>query len=146
MRHPTKHPDKHHRCPCFFSHRRRRGWNVSANLKHWFLFFLWVLWYFWSKLLYNVVLFSVQHSESVYIHIHTYIYIYMYVYIYPCYRKKPLLTPRWNCFCDLLSVAFVIIITHNGGPQRILPLCLTIKPNCFCSFSTLSSKWMAGRD
>ena len=49
----------------------------------------------------------------------------MCVCIYPCYRKKPLLTPRWNCFFDLLSVAFVIIITHTGLPQRILPLCLT---------------------
>ena len=39
----------------------------------------------------------------------------------------------WNCFFGLLFVAVVIIITHNGLPQRILPLCLTVKLKCFCS-------------
>ena len=28
---------------------------------------------------------------------------------------------------------FVIIMTHNGLPQRILPLCLTVKLTCLCS-------------
>ena len=50
-----------------------------------------------------------------------------------CPRGKSILTPCWNGFFDLLSVAFVIIITHNGLPQRILPLCLTIKLKCLCS-------------
>ena len=39
----------------------------------------------------------------------------------------------WNCFFGLLFVAVVIIIIHNGLPQRILPLCLTVKLKCFCS-------------
>ena len=34
---------------------------------------------------------------------------------------------------DLLFIAFVIIIIHNGLPQRTLPLCLTIKLKCLCS-------------
>ena len=29
--------------------------------------------------------------------------------------------------------AFVIVITHNGLLQRILPLCLTLKVKCLCS-------------
>ena len=29
--------------------------------------------------------------------------------------EKPPLTPRWNCFLDLLSVASVIKITSPGG-------------------------------
>ena len=33
----------------------------------------------------------------------------------------------WNCFFDLLFIAFVIIIIQNGLPQGILPLCLTVK-------------------
>ena len=41
----------------------------------------------------------------------------------------------WNCLFELLSVAFVItiIIVHNGLPQRILSLCLTVKLKCLCS-------------
>ena len=50
-----------------------------------------------------------------------------------CCRQKPILTPCWNCFFDLLFAAFVIIIIQNVLPQRILPLCLTIKPKCLCS-------------
>ena len=46
------------------------------------------------------------------------------------FRNKPVLTPCWNCFFDLLSVNFVTVITHNGLPQRILPLCLTVKIKC----------------
>ena len=49
-----------------------------------------------------------------------------------CCREKSLLTPCWNCFFDFLSVAFVIIITHNGLPQRILPFCLTAKLTSLC--------------
>ena len=40
-------------------------------------------------------------------------------------EKKPILTPCWNCFFDLLFITFVIIIAQNGLPQRTLPLCLT---------------------
>ena len=48
-------------------------------------------------------------------------------------EKKPILTPCWNCFLDLLFTASVVIITQNGLPQRILPLCLIVKLNCLCS-------------
>ena len=34
---------------------------------------------------------------------------------------------------DSLSVAFAVTIIHSGLPQRILPLCLTVKLNCLCS-------------
>ena len=44
----------------------------------------------------------------------------------PVVEKKPVLTPCWNCFCDLLFVAFVIIIMLNTLPQRILLLYLTV--------------------
>ena len=50
-----------------------------------------------------------------------------------CCREKPILTSRWSCSFDLLSFAFVVIIIQNGLPQRILPLCLTIKLKCLCS-------------
>ena len=40
--------------------------------------------------------------------------------------EKPVLIPCWNCFCDLLFVAFVIIIILNTLPQRILPLYLAV--------------------
>ena len=36
-----------------------------------------------------------------------------------------------NCFFGLLSVAFVIVIIDNGQPQRILPLCLTVRVPLF---------------
>ena len=48
-------------------------------------------------------------------------------------RENPNLTPCWNCFFDLLFIAFLVIIIQNGLPQRILPLCLTIKLKCLCS-------------
>ena len=48
-------------------------------------------------------------------------------------EKRSILTPCWNCFFDLLFEAFVIIIIQNGLPQRILPLCMTIKLKCLCS-------------
>ena len=34
-----------------------------------------------------------------------------------------------------LFVALVIIVIHNGLPQRIRPLCLTLKLKCLCSWS-----------
>ena len=44
--------------------------------------------------------------------------------------------PRvYPCSLDLLFVAFVIIIIHNGLPQRILPFCLTVK--LYCSIDQL---------
>ena len=58
------------------------------------------------------------------------------------FRNKPVLIPCWNCFFDLLSVNFVTIISHNGLPQRILPLCLTVKIKCLCSGEiNKSSAW-----
>ena len=36
-----------------------------------------------------------------------------------CCRDKPTLTPCCNCFFNLLFVAFVIIIIHNGLPPRL---------------------------
>ena len=42
--------------------------------------------------------------------------------------RKPILTLCWNSFFDLLFVAI-----QNGLPQRILPLCLTVKLECLCS-------------
>ena len=47
-------------------------------------------------------------------------------------RENPNLTPCWNCFFDLLFIAFLVIIIQNGLPQRILPLCLTVKLKCLC--------------
>ena len=44
----------------------------------------------------------------------------MAIYLHCC-QEKPILTSCWNCFFDLLSIAFVIIIIQNGLPQRILP-------------------------
>ena len=38
-----------------------------------------------------------------------------------------------SCFFDLLFVAAVIIIIHNGLPHRTLPLCLNVKLKCLCS-------------
>ena len=45
-------------------------------------------------------------------------------------RRKPILTPCWNCFFDLLLVDFVIIIIQNGLPQRICPSAFLLK--CLC--------------
>ena len=39
----------------------------------------------------------------------------------------------WNCVFDSCSVTFVTIITFNGLPGRILPLCLAAKLKCLCS-------------
>ena len=50
-----------------------------------------------------------------------------------CRRGMSIPTPFWNGSFDLLSVAFIFIITHNGLPQRALHLCLTIKLKCLCS-------------
>ena len=51
-------------------------------------------------------------------------------------REEPILTPCWNCFFDLLFVAFVIIIIHTDLPQRTLSLFLTVKLKC------QSSQWL----
>ena len=40
---------------------------------------------------------------------------------------EPKLTPCWNRFFDLLFVVIVILIEHNGLPQKTLPFCLTVK-------------------
>ena len=40
-----------------------------------------------------------------------------------CYREEPSLTPCWNCFFDLFSVAVAVITIYSGLPQRPLPLC-----------------------
>ena len=48
-------------------------------------------------------------------------------------REEPILTPCWNCFFDLLFVAFVIIIIHTDLPQRTLSLFLTVKLKCQAS-------------
>ena len=42
-------------------------------------------------------------------------------------------SPVLHVLFDLLSVTFVTVVTHNGLPQRILPLCLTVKLKCLCS-------------
>ena len=49
-----------------------------------------------------------------------------------CLGEKPILTPCWKCFSDLLFIGFVIIIIHTGLPQRILLLCLPVKLKCLC--------------
>ena len=54
-----------------------------------------------------------------------------------CCREKPVLTTCWNCFFDLLLIAFIITVIHNGLPQRTLPLCLTVKLKCL---------WLAHRE
>ena len=40
------------------------------------------------------------------------------------WSEEPKVTPCWNCFFDLLVVAIVIIIEHNGLPQKTLPFSL----------------------
>ena len=45
---------------------------------------------------------------------------------------------------DLLSIAFLVIIIHNGLPRRILPLCLTVKVPLFRTLSTCG--WQEGRN
>ena len=50
-----------------------------------------------------------------------------------CCREEPILTPRWNYSFDLLSIALVILIIHNGLPQRILPFCPTVLLKRLCS-------------
>ena len=49
-----------------------------------------------------------------------------------CCKEKPILTPCWSYFFDLLFIAFVITIIYNSLPQRTLPLCLAVKLKCFC--------------
>ena len=56
-----------------------------------------------------------------------------------CCREETILTPRWICFfyfkLSFLLLLFIkrILSTHNGLPQRTLPLCLNVKPKCLCS-------------
>ena len=59
-------------------------------------------------------------------------------------EEKPIPTPCWNCFFDLLFIAFVIIIIQNGLPQRILPLPLTVKVLFSRTLSTY--RWQEGRN
>ena len=47
--------------------------------------------------------------------------------------KKAIMTPCWNCSFDFILVACVIMIIWNDLPQRLLPLCLTVKLKCLCS-------------
>ena len=71
------------------------------------------------------------------------LYLYIYLFLHPAYHqlaesqyiagRKLILTPWWNCLFDLLCIALVIIIIQNVLPQRILPLCLTVKPKYLCS-------------
>ena len=45
-----------------------------------------------------------------------------------CSREEPIPSPcRKTRFSDSVSITFVIMITHDGLPQRTLPLCLTVK-------------------
>ena len=60
--------------------------------------------------------------------------------LWKCCREKPVQTQCWNFPC----FAFVIIITHNGHPEKILPLCLTVKVPLFRTLSTYG--WQAGRN
>ena len=39
----------------------------------------------------------------------------------------------WNSLVQNTEAQFVIIIVSPGLPQRILPLCLTVKLKCLCS-------------
>ena len=48
-----------------------------------------------------------------------------------CCREEPILTPFWNCFFDLLLIAFVIIIILNGLPKGPHPSAQLLK--CLCS-------------
>ena len=41
-----------------------------------------------------------------------------------CCREEQILTPRWNCFFDLLFIA--VVIKGNSLPQRTLPFCLSV--------------------
>ena len=45
--------------------------------------------------------------------------------------RKPILTPRWN-FLWLAFRCFYFIMIQSGLPQRILPLCLSVKLECLC--------------
>ena len=52
-------------------------------------------------------------------------------------RKKPILTRCWIFYCwpllPLLLLTKRILFIHNSLPRGTLPLCLSIKPKCFCS-------------
>ena len=51
--------------------------------------------------------------------------------------KKPILTRCWIFYCwpllPLLLLTKRILFIHNSLPRGTLPLCLSIKPKCFCS-------------
>ena len=48
-------------------------------------------------------------------------------------RRSQLWLHVGSRFFDLLFIAAVIIIMHNGLPHRTLPLCLNVKLKCLCS-------------
>ena len=52
------------------------------------------------------------------------------VFVCLCCKEKGNSDSCWTCFFDLLFISFVITIIQNGLPQRILPLCLTVKLLC----------------
>ena len=49
-----------------------------------------------------------------------------------CCHEEPTVIPSWNGFFALLLTAVVIVIIHNGWPQRTLPLSLTVQLKCLC--------------
>ena len=57
--------------------------------------------------------------------------------------EKPILTPCWNCFFDLLFAAFVIIIIQNSLPQNPAPL-PDYKVPLFRTLCTC--RWQEGRN
>jgi len=60
----------------------------------------------------------------------------------PCGREEASPASCRDCFCDLLFVTFVVIV-QKGLPWRILPRCLTAKPQAFVRNPV--GLWMAGR-
>ena len=51
------------------------------------------------------------------------LFLVCYTWNMPVAERKPILSPCWKLFFDLLFIAFVIIIILNRLP---LPLCLTV--------------------
>ena len=64
---------------------------------------------------------------------HTYVYVYIHGYTLDptsVAGRKPILTPLWNCFFNLLSVVFVIIIIQNGLFRESCPSAGLLKYLC----------------
>ena len=60
------------------------------------------------------------------------------------FSEKSILTPCWNCFFNLLSIAFVTVITQKGLPQRI-PASLPDSQTEVPLFRTLATcRWQEG--